>query len=895
MPCVAYMHHLLRLLMALVLLVALPAKGHATSNLQADHAMEARMSWLGSISQPFRVIKDPLTADNQAVKRMYEQSSAAAVIAYLLSGAAKSLSAAEGSSSALLLCLSPSVIRVYFSQPKMCSSSLVREMYGLSQKLYGTPVLQACQYTLYTAFKSVFTWVRHHIPLSPQHITGQPNATALWPDSSAISDTNFSAAVLDALLTGQGDLALVSTTVSEQCGLGVSEFAALVPRISSVLKQLHADLPDLQEIVEDRIRVARKMQRPNQRRQALEVLEGQDGHAPQDSNMSMPMSPEVMEGGGPPTDRFLQQVDGDYVLDVPTDISYKMPPEEFQIRPPGEMPKVMVGLIFHILQYKVNKTVNGPPGVEMVGTYVGRMVRIANIMAKATNFSYFVKEIRVNTKAYPYLLLKNRKAWLNVPDPYSCSGGVCLQKSSFVSSTIADFPRSYNVYVASDATVTRGALGFSYITLSDVLPTFAFMFLAWDQLSFDGSNSIGMYEDGTTTLMHETFHGFGLPHTFDYFGQQCVDGDGIQDTPVVYDNMFRTPFLRLAMDYCMDVFWRMYGGDWETVYERWSVLGIPDLDKNAWADSCPDLPGYDELGNFMTYNTPVCFPALGHFTRGQAQYAHYVTSTYNRVMYAWGQYYAAQASYSPPQAMPPAPKMYDLMCKATKTSCPCKSSWSVEGKSYSYCGGEIEPLRCEVQDPRSCAGCKNVVGQCILTCGGTAQQCSTSWSAGAPSAPPPPPFPPSPPPKPPPPPPRALPPSDCTVTVSNCSCRADWSYKSKLYEYCADISLSSTRPHELWCIVSEDCPTFRSNPLQECSPQVNTRYCSALPRPSPVSPPHAPREPPPPANPRQPLPPAPQRPRNPSTPHPVIIRRSPRPPPQPPRPKTPRKPRPPPK
>ncbi len=38
---------------------------------------------------------------------------------------------------------------------------------------------------------------------------------------------------------------------------------------------------------------------------------------------------------------------------------------------------------------------------------------------------------------------------------------------------------------------------------------------------------------------------------------------------------------------------------------RWSTqLGIPEEDRNAWADSCPTLAGYDELGNYMTYSSP---------------------------------------------------------------------------------------------------------------------------------------------------------------------------------------------------------------------------------------------------------------------------------------------------
>ena len=68
----------------------------------------------------------------------------------------------------------------------------------------------------------------------------------------------------------------------------------------------------------------------------------------------------------------------------------------------------------------------------------------------------------------------------------------------------------------------------------------------------------------------------------------------------------------------METFWGVYGGDWDATYTRWSSsLGIPEGDMNSWADSCPTQAGYDELGNYMTYNTPVCFPALGHFTRGQ--------------------------------------------------------------------------------------------------------------------------------------------------------------------------------------------------------------------------------------------------------------------------------------
>lgn len=131
------------------------------------------------------------------------------------------------------------------------------------------------------------------------------------------------------------------------------------------------------------------------------------------------------------------------------------------------------------------------------------------------------------------------------------------------------------------------------------------------------------------------------------------------------DALDESLFSQHLVSYCMDVFWNRYGGDWDATYERCSTtLGIPELDKNAWADSCPRNPGYDELANFMGYGAPVCFAALGHFTAEQAQRAHYLLSELNPVMYAWGQYYAAQAAPPPPQASPP-PESFKNPCQVS--------------------------------------------------------------------------------------------------------------------------------------------------------------------------------------------------------------------------------------
>lgn len=114
----------------------------------------------------------------------------------------------------------------------------------------------------------------------------------------------------------------------------------------------------------------------------------------------------------------------------------------------------------------------------------------------------------------------------------------------------------------------------------------------------------------------------------------------------------------------MELFWGQYGGDWEATYDRWSrTLGIPETDMNAWADSCPGKPGYDELGNYMTYSTPVCFAALGHLTAAQAQRLHYVTSELNPVLYAWGQYYAQYYSSPPPSTSALLQEASNNICK----------------------------------------------------------------------------------------------------------------------------------------------------------------------------------------------------------------------------------------
>ncbi|GFR51617.1 hypothetical protein Agub_g14043 [Astrephomene gubernaculifera] len=529
----------------------------------------------------------------------------------------------------------------------------------------------------------------------------------------------------------------------------------------------------------------------------------------------------------------------------------------------------MIPMIFHIMLYKDSTGATAPAKYDQALSYAQRMVRVANYMAKPTNIQFFIKEVRNDATLYPNLLLADRSKWLAAPSS-SCTGSYCFSDSTYMSKLVADFPRSINVFVASDST-SGVPLGYAYVPGSDLYPEFGHIFVTWDSLSADGSNSLSLYNDGPNTLLHEAFHHLGLQHPFgatNGASTSCVDGDYVIDTPATLAPATSSSFYSTAQAYCMELFWGRYGGDWDAAYTRWSTtLGIPDTDINTWADTCPTLAGYDELGNYMTYNTPVCFAALGHFTAAQVQRVHYMTSELNPILYSWGQYYAQNAAPPPPMASPP-PEYYTNICRATKNNCACKSSWTYNGNTYSYCDrtGSSNSLSCEVATPGSCADCSSGSSStCILSCTGTARQCEKSLAPGFSAPPPPPPRPPSPPPLPPPPPPRSVP-AACQKSISGCDCRSTWEYDGHYNSYCA----SPDGDPRLWCQVSYTCASFNnSNPYQYCSAAINTSYCggevyfstlrstplpplpppSLTPRPppalSPPSPPPRPPSPPP--------------------------------------------------
>ncbi|EFJ45736.1 hypothetical protein VOLCADRAFT_93909 [Volvox carteri f. nagariensis] len=534
--------------------------------------------------RPFLALKDTEHASSDDVQKLYEQATSASSIAYHLFVAAESLSRAEGksvvvvggralpqfvgpdqsvcvgvsrhgrctwqvnvpSSNALLPYLTPVILKLYTSHPERRTSPAAVNSYSLSWSLYrSSPTLQSCHYDLYTSLGAAFSWVRDNIPLRLQEVSGQPLASAAWPDMSRTTPLKLAARVAEALLRNNS-LGDTASQLNASCGLAAADFAALVPNISSVLIDLHADLPLLQDIA-----------------------------------------------------------------------------------------KQLYGNSCGAL---------GPAQYDQAPVFIDLMVRLVNLMAKPTNFSFFVKEVRNNATTFPSLVVGNRSRWLDVP---FCEEMGCLNDNSYVSSLVADFPRSINVFVAADS--TSGSPGAAYAPGSDTYPAKGLIFVTWDSISISGFNSPALYNEGSRTLLHEIFHHLGLTHPFGK-SYSCDDDDYVLDTPVslgpVYANI---TLFKVAIGHCMEVFWNQLGGSWDAAYKRMaSRLGIPEADMNAWADSCPDSPGYDELGNYMTYSAPVCFAALGHFTLGQALRAHYVTSERNRLMYAWGQYYASTAPPPPP-------------------------------------------------------------------------------------------------------------------------------------------------------------------------------------------------------------------------------------------------------
>ncbi|GIL49099.1 hypothetical protein Vafri_5568 [Volvox africanus] len=664
-------------------------------------------------SRPFLVLKDTIHASSKEIQQFNEQMLDVAAIAYPLFGAAEPLSQVQGSSNALLPYLTPMILRLYTSRPQRATSAIFKQLYELSYSLLGSPpISKACHYDLYIALREAFTWVRDNIPLQLQEVPGQPLASAMWPDVTKYPAQKLTAAVADAL-ANPAKLGGTAMLVSGSCGLAVGDFAALVPNISVALKKLHADLPLLQDVARMMYEAHYAAEQSDgnsfsnllsSRRHVLATTSSYHSASDDDTTEIRELEHNVISKSASMKDIDAKQQKDDIstsddrrsddlrsrrrLLLTTTNRVYSMPPSNFTPAPPATMPTLLVPLVFHIMLYQDSNGSIGPSQYDQAPAFINRMVRQLNLMSKPTNIQFFVKEVRSDPNQYPSLLLSSRSTWINTPLCTTSSSSSCLDDPAFISPLLSDWPRSINIFVASESYMVYGLLGYAFVPTSDVYPDLGLVFITWDCVSSSGYNSDVLYNEGAIVLMHEIFHHLGLGHPFgssssDY---SCNDDDYVIDTPVTYGTL-NSSTLSAATKYCVDVFWGQYGGDWNVAYQRMaSGLGIPETDMNAWADSCPGNPGYDELGNYMTYNTPACFAALGHLTAGQAERAHYITAEINPILYAWGQYYAASAVPPPPQSSPP-PSPYIDICKVTSrsvviTSLKCGSSTSYTAAMY---------------------------------------------------------------------------------------------------------------------------------------------------------------------------------------------------------------------
>ncbi|GIL80388.1 hypothetical protein Vretimale_12095 [Volvox reticuliferus] len=435
--------------------------------------------------RPFLALKDPIHESSENIQQFNEQASNASAIAYHLFGAAEALSQAQGSSNALLPSLTPTILRLYLSQPQRATSALFKQLYELSWSLYGPPPFpQACYYHMYISLRSTFSWVRDNIVLKLQEVPGQPLASAMWPDMTKYPAQKLTAVVADAL-TDQAKLGETAMLITGGCGMAVKDFAALVPNISAALKELHADLHLLQDVgskmykahyqAEQSTGISWLLNNPlSSRRQALATTASQHSVSP---DVDTREGRRLTQSGVSRTASFKDNNDAKQHAD---DSSYSdrlhsrgrllqttvnsMPPNTFSPAAPSTKPALLVPLVFHVMLY--NDYTNGgigPAQHDQAPAFIDRLIWQLNLMSKPTNIQFFVKEVRNSADSYPNLLLPSRSSWLNTPFCSNSLLGGCLQDLNFTSSLVSDWPRSINVFVASESYMASGILGYAFV------------------------------------------------------------------------------------------------------------------------------------------------------------------------------------------------------------------------------------------------------------------------------------------------------------------------------------------------------------------------------------------------------------------------------------------------
>ncbi|KAG2501007.1 hypothetical protein HYH03_000828 [Edaphochlamys debaryana] len=309
--------------------------------------------------------------------------------------------------------------------------------------------------------------------------------------------------------------------------------------------------------------------------------------------------------------------------------------EERQLR---QRLDVLVPTVWHFLSYRDDDGSLGPPGIRGACAAAARMTALANQRLAGSGFAVAVRECRADPEGYRYLLKPSRDAWLAcAPASGDYFYAAC---GSIIRPSVVDFPRSINIYVAGEMPPST-MWGYGFVPGAADDPFWGHIGLLWDTVTPDSQNSPDAYESGAFTLLHELLHHWGLPHTFPPEGipantscEQDADASrGVRDTPTVSAPVWTQPWATAAFFSCLRT-WEAppLQGDWgasaSAASARAAAAGFAD-DQLSRFDSCPQRPGFDQLGNYMTYSWPVCLAALGHVTPDQVALMHAMTAHVN--------------------------------------------------------------------------------------------------------------------------------------------------------------------------------------------------------------------------------------------------------------------------
>ncbi|MEW5307881.1 MAG: hypothetical protein WDW36_010252 [Sanguina aurantia] len=410
---------------------------------------------------------------------------------------------------------------------------------------------------------------------------------------------------------------------------------------------------------------------------------------------------------------------------------------------PSVLPPLRIPIIFHVTLYAdPNPTGYGPPNWNFAAASCANLIKNLNIMGAPAQLSFWVQECRADPVAYPYLVIPGGQAGYDI----------CMQGDNYFSdqcgsplipNSIANYPRAINVYVNG----RPGQASFAGYSTSPLATNSALNGHIWIAMSvFDsvgGTNNEINFQDGSQMLMHEVGHALGLAHTFyeggdvDAAMDNCIDADGITDTPTTNGAVSSIPFGGVRpQNWCTREINRApLSNLFPNIYARQSSgLGIRPTEQTLKVQSCAATSSRtpyvantagDELGNYMSYTYTSCLAAFGHFTLGQVQAMHAsltyfnpnygisgTPSTNNSIMYQWGQYYASlplsqlptgYASYNvanplPPNNPPSAPSPHPTPCPLAK---PAHQSTSPD---------PVPPLSCHTFSPGASPGLSSSPG-----------------------------------------------------------------------------------------------------------------------------------------------------------------------------------------